>query len=266
MSLRWADRQLPIGQTTFAPDLPAPIYPRGTDPKYGTSAGMVLGPWPARWSGSEVGGARGLGGFLDGDGEAEGLQLADVVADLAVAADAVVVVAGSEVAEPGGGVGEQVVDDDQDGAGDGGQGLAFAPAPGQAAVTLAEEGVGAGGGGGDLAEDAVEGMRPMIGSARLLRLSKDRPTSPACFYWWHGPTRGGSRFRLTQTKTDRLGSSPCRNMKSGWHDPLLFCPPQICFRSSTKSASKLGMAQTTPDRAKSRSAGRFSNLRKFSNA
>jgi len=49
---------------------------------------------------------------------------------------------------------------------------------------------------------------------------------------------------------------PWRNMKSGWQDPLLFCPPQICFRSSTKSASKLGMAQTTPDRAKSRSARR----------
>ena len=43
-----------------------------------------------------------------------------------------------------------------------------------------------------------------------------------------------------------------------WQDPLLFCPPQICFRSSTKSASKLGMAQTTPDRAKSRNAGALS--------
>ena len=92
---------------------------------------------------------------------------------------------------------------------------------------------------------------------RLLKLSKDRPTSPACSYWWHGSTRGGSRFRRTETKTDRLGSSPCRSMKSGWQDPLLFCPPQICFRSSTKSASKLGVAQTTPDRAKSRNAGDF---------
>ena len=104
------------------------------------------------------------------------------------------------------------------------------------------------------------GMRPMIGSARLLKLSKDRPTSPACSYWWHGSTRGGSRFRLTQIKTDRLGSSPCRGMKSGWQDPLLFCPRQICFRSSTKSASKLGLAQTTPDRAKSRNAGAFSRV------
>jgi hypothetical protein len=42
---------------------------------------------------------------------------------------------------------------------------------------------------------------------------------------------------------------------------LLFCPPQICFRSSTKSASKLGMAQTTPDRAKSRNGGAGMPLR-----
>src|ERR1700738_1452086 len=98
----------------------------------------------------------------------------------------------------------------------------------------------------------------MTGSARLLRLSKDRPTSPACSYWWHAPTRGGSRFRLTETKTDRLGSSPCRSMKSGWQDLLLFWPPQICFRSSMRSASKLGVAQTTPKRAKSRNATAFS--------
>ena len=42
----------------------------------------------------------GLGAFLDGDVEAEGFELADVVVDLAVAADVVVVVVGSEVAEP----------------------------------------------------------------------------------------------------------------------------------------------------------------------
>jgi hypothetical protein len=82
--------------------------------------------------------------------------LADVVADLAVAADAAVVVAGAEVAEPGCGVCEQVVDDDQDGAGDSGQGIAFPAPSGEAAVAFAEEGVGAGGGDGDLAEDAVE--------------------------------------------------------------------------------------------------------------
>ena len=92
----------------------------------------------------------------EGDVEAEGLELADVVADLAFAADAGVVVVRAEVVEPGCGVGEQVEDDDEDGAGDGGQGLAFPARAGEAAVALAEEGVGAGGGGGDLAEDAVE--------------------------------------------------------------------------------------------------------------
>ena len=50
---------------------------------------------------------------------------------------------------------------------------------------------------------------------KVVEAIERRPTSPACSYWWHGPTRGGSRFRLTQTKTDRLGSSPWRNMKSG---------------------------------------------------
>jgi hypothetical protein len=46
-----------------------------------------------------------LGGVLgrgDGDGEAEGLQLPDVVAALALGADALVVVAGSQVVESGG--------------------------------------------------------------------------------------------------------------------------------------------------------------------
>jgi hypothetical protein len=80
-----------------------------------------------------------LGGFLDGDAEAQGLQLADVVADLAVAADAVVVAVRSEVVEPGGRVGEQVEDDDEDRAGDRGQGLAFPAPSGQAAVALADE-------------------------------------------------------------------------------------------------------------------------------
>src|SRR5579859_3916770 len=120
------------------------------------SGQAAAGPWPAGqglWRGHGPGW---LGGFLDGDGEAEGFELVDVVVNLALAADAVVVVAGSEVVEPGGGVGEQVEDDHEDGAGDGGQGLALPASSGEAAVALAEEGIGAGGGGGDLAEDAVE--------------------------------------------------------------------------------------------------------------
>src|ERR1700728_609372 len=108
-----------------------------TDRKYGILAGMVGGPWPAGGQGLVLGCAR-LGGFLDGDVEAEGVELADVVLDLAFAADAVVVVVGAEVSEPRGGVGEQVEDDDEDGAGDGGQGLASAASSGEAAVAVAE--------------------------------------------------------------------------------------------------------------------------------
>src|SRR6266568_1559319 len=68
----------------------------------------------------------------EGDGVAEGFELADVVAGGAVFADALVVVAGAEVVVAGGGVGEQVPDDDQDGAGDRDEGLELAAAPGQA--------------------------------------------------------------------------------------------------------------------------------------
>lgn len=78
----------------------------------------------------------------EGDGQAEGLELADVAGDLAFPADAVVVEVRSEVTEPGFGIGEQVEDDDQHGADDRGHGFALAAAAGQAAVALAEEGVG----------------------------------------------------------------------------------------------------------------------------
>ena len=66
--------------------------------------------------------------------------------------DAAGVVVGSEVVEAGGGVGEQVPDDDQDGAGDRDQGLELAAALDDAPVAFAEEGVGLGGRGGGLAE------------------------------------------------------------------------------------------------------------------
>src|SRR6266508_1231822 len=61
----------------------------------------------------------GSGGRGEGDGEPEGFQLADVVAGLLGFVDAAGVVAGAKVVVAGGGVGEQVPDDDQDGAGDG---------------------------------------------------------------------------------------------------------------------------------------------------
>jgi hypothetical protein len=56
---------------------------------------------------------------LQGDGVAEGLELTDQAAGLAAGVDAAGVVVGAQVAEAGGGVGQQVPDDDQDGAGDG---------------------------------------------------------------------------------------------------------------------------------------------------
>jgi IS30 family transposase len=87
-----------------------------------------------------------LGGLGDGDGVAEGFELADVIAGLAALVGSGLVVAGSEVVVAGGGVVEQVPDDDQDGSGDGDLGAGGAAAAGEAPVAFAGEGVGAGGG------------------------------------------------------------------------------------------------------------------------
>jgi papain fold toxin 1 (glutamine deamidase) of polymorphic toxin system len=113
-----------------------------------------------------------LGG--DGDGESECLQLPDVVAGFAVGVDAAGVVAGAEFVVAGGGFGEQVPDDDQDGPGDRDECFEFAAAFDDPPVALAEEGVGPGRGGGDLAEDASEvGVAlagfpgPVAGDAKL---------------------------------------------------------------------------------------------------
>jgi hypothetical protein len=61
-----------------------------------------------------------------------------VGAGLAVLVDAAGVVVGAQVVEAGGGVGQQVPNDHQDGPGDGDQGLELADAPDQAAVALAQ--------------------------------------------------------------------------------------------------------------------------------
>src|SRR3984885_11566209 len=101
-----------------------------------------------------VGGAAGSGGVLpegDDDVVAEGLELSSGVAGLAAAVGVPGVPVRSEVAVAGGGVVEQVPDDDQDGAADGAAGLrppAAAGAGGQPAEGLAQEGVGVWGGGG----------------------------------------------------------------------------------------------------------------------
>jgi hypothetical protein len=72
------------------------------------------------------------------------LDLPDVVLDLLVFVGAGLVVAGAEVGEPGGGILQQVPDDDQDGPGDGDLGLGLAAAAGDPPVALAEESVRAG--------------------------------------------------------------------------------------------------------------------------
>ena len=66
------------------------------------------------------------------------------------------VVVGSKVAESGGWVGEQLPDDDQDGAGNRDEGFELAAAFDDAPVAFAEEGVGAGGRGGGPAQDAFQ--------------------------------------------------------------------------------------------------------------
>src|SRR5690349_5673286 len=98
----------------------------------------------ALWGTGLVSGLGLDGGFGDLDVEAEGLELAEVGADLAVAVGLAVVPAGAEVAEPGAGVGQQVPDDDEDGPAGRALGADAADAPGEAAEPLAEEGVGAG--------------------------------------------------------------------------------------------------------------------------
>ena len=76
-----------------------------------------------------------------------------MVAGLAVLVQTAGVVVGAEVVVAGGGVGEQVPDDDQDGSGDGDEGFELAAAFDQAPVAFPEEGVGLGRGRGDLAQD-----------------------------------------------------------------------------------------------------------------
>src|SRR6266704_990250 len=105
-------------------------------------------------------------------GEPQGLQLPDVVAGLLGFVDAAGVVAGAQVVVAGGGVGEQVPDDHQDGAGDGDQGLALAAALDQAPVALPEEGVA------PATEGAGSGGRGNILFFSQCRISRVHPLSP----------------------------------------------------------------------------------------
>ena len=129
---------------------------------------------------------RGLG---EGDLEPEGLDLPDVVLQLAVGVGAGLVVAGAEVGEPGGGVGEQMPDDDQDGPGDGDLGLGLAAAAGDPVESLAEERIGAGGADGGLAEGPAQ-----VGVARTGgRTGTARPTTLGGRRWGTGSCPGPFR-------------------------------------------------------------------------
>jgi hypothetical protein len=85
---------------------------------------------PVRWW-------SGCGG--EGDAVAECFELADVVDLAPFGTDPVVEELGAKIAVAAGGVGEQVPDDDEDGAGDGDEGLELSHASGEAAVSGAEE-------------------------------------------------------------------------------------------------------------------------------
>jgi hypothetical protein len=148
----------------------------------------VIGPGQGRYW------LRGLG---EGDGEAEGLDLPDVVLQLAVGVEAGLVVAGAEVGEPGFGVLQQVPDDDQDGAGDGDLGLDLAAAAEDPVVALAEEGLGADGAVGGLAEGAAQpgvalALLPGPGAGAGLPRLKDtaRPRTPGARRWGTGTCPG----------------------------------------------------------------------------
>ena len=78
----------------------------------------------------------GLGGGLQDDPVAEGFELANVVALLALWVGTGVVVAGAEVVEPGALVAKQVSDDDQDGTTYRDHGLLLTAAAGDATVAF----------------------------------------------------------------------------------------------------------------------------------
>lgn len=105
------------------------------------------------------------GSGFEGDPVAEGSELSDVVTHAAFGVDAAGVVVGSEVVESGERVGQQVPDDDQDGAGDRDQGLELAASFDDPAVALAQEGVGSRGRGGSLAERAFQVGVALAGAA-----------------------------------------------------------------------------------------------------
>jgi hypothetical protein len=95
-------------------------------------------------------------------------ELADEVAGVALASGLAVVKAWPQVGVAGGGVGEQVVGDGEDGVAGGDDRAFLAAAAGDAPVALGEEGVGAGGAEDDLAEGAADPGVALAGGAAFL--------------------------------------------------------------------------------------------------
>jgi hypothetical protein len=109
---------------------------------------------------------------LEDDGVAECFEASDVASLLGCGRNASVVVVSAEVFVSGLGVGEEVPDDDEDGAADCDDGLLLAPSAGEASVTGAEEGVGAAGADGGFAEDAGQVAVAVSGGAVALVLPR----------------------------------------------------------------------------------------------
>ena len=181
---------------------PARRHPEGlgADRKIPRVSGQATAPGGACGAGSCCAGVWiWSGGGFEGDAVAHRDQLGDVVAVLAFGVDAAGVVVGAEVAEAGGGVGEQVPDDDQDGAGDRDEGLEFAAAFDDAPVAFAEEGVGLGGRGGGLAERAFQVGVALAGLAAACRgrtgwcVGTVSPRRPGGRRWGTGSCPGRSR-------------------------------------------------------------------------
>jgi hypothetical protein len=116
-------------------------------------SGQATAPGVAQRSRVQPNGAGWSGGGFEGDSIAEGVELADVVTDLAFAVGVAGVEVRAQVVEAGVRVGQQVPDDDQDGAAEGDDGFLRAAAAGDPPVALAGESVGPAGSDGGLIQN-----------------------------------------------------------------------------------------------------------------
>ena len=163
--------------------LEAAMTLRRTDPNRGPSAGRGSGPWSWRACQGLRGRYRvrrpvvglvpsgfGVGDAAEGDFEAEGAELADVVGDLAADVALAFVVVRAEVLVAHAGVGQQLVEDLQLGVADRDLGFGFAAAAGQPPVAGALAGLGLAGRDGGLAGDGGQVPVAFLGLGSSVRL------------------------------------------------------------------------------------------------